>query len=229
MRLGEETLKSNTLGIEFPRMSQIVGVGDIALKVECIADLDQAIDILFVEYEKSGRTELFEELCPYFGQVWPASLGLAEVVLREASEWKNARVLEVGCGLAIPSLALAKTGVEVHAMDLHPDVPIYLEKNTALNDICSLRYSHGDWRKQKDALPWQKILASDVLYDRSQPEEMISFLERSTTKDAEVIVSDPGRVYFGRFLMLAKSRGWEVEEGMEGDVFIARLRGGPRV
>jgi predicted nicotinamide N-methyase len=216
------------LGLVFPKMCQTVHVGGQAIKVECISDLDQAIDILFVEYEKSGRTELFEELCPYFGQIWPASIGLAELALREAVNWQGKRVLEIGCGLAIPSLALASNGLAVNAMDLHPDVPKFLEKNLQMNEIQHLNYRHGDWRIRDGQEPWQVVLGSDVLYDRSQPEEMIRFIEKNTTPDAEILISDPGRIYFSRFLILAKSRGWKVSEETEGEVFIARLRGGPR-
>ena len=48
-------------------------VGDLELEIHALEDLDATIDALFLELEKSGNTALLEELCPYFGQVWPSA------------------------------------------------------------------------------------------------------------------------------------------------------------
>ena len=101
----------------------------LKLEVECLRSLDDTIDAFFAEYERTNRAELFEGLCPYFGVPWPAGLALAKLIDEEAEKWRGREVLEIGCGLALPSLVLSRAGALVTATDLHPDVPHFLDRN----------------------------------------------------------------------------------------------------
>src|SRR3954454_20338540 len=112
--------------------------GAIALEIETLADLDKAINKLCDGVdEKSAEAVFVEDLCPYFGVVWPAARALSEHVGRMSSWLKDKRVLELGCGLALPSLVAAKLGARVTASDFHPEVPKFLERNMALNGIAA--------------------------------------------------------------------------------------------
>src|SRR5690606_16381361 len=132
-------------------------------------DLNRTIDELFEELQWRGEPELLERYCPYFGTVWPSARALAETVVSLGARMRGAEVLELGCGLALPGLLAARLGAQVTATDAHPDVPLFLERNRALNQVTSLKYLELDW-KAPDALarigrrfPW--VVASDVLYE----------------------------------------------------------------
>jgi 2-polyprenyl-3-methyl-5-hydroxy-6-metoxy-1,4-benzoquinol methylase len=52
---------------------------------------------------------------PNFGTVWPAGLALAEEMSRFPVEGKS--ILEVGCGIGLPSLVLQQRGATITATD----------------------------------------------------------------------------------------------------------------
>ncbi len=116
--------------------------------------------------------------------------------------------LEIGCGLAIPSMALLKLGAgKVTATDLHPDVPEFLERNFAANHLSdhpAFSYRSLDWRMRSAEVLAERpdwILASDVLYDRGQAEAVAAFLVEAFAAGAtRAMITDPGRPYLQDFV-----------------------------
>jgi predicted nicotinamide N-methyase len=204
----------------FPFETKVERVLD--LDVECLKSLDETIDAFFAEYERSNRAELFEGLCPYFGVPWPAGVALAQLMEREGERWRGREVLELGCGLALPSLKLARQGALVTATDLHPDVPVFLESNRARNDVPGPDYLFLDWRVARTLPPAELVIGSDIVYDREQPPQLVEFL-RSFPSWREAIFTDPGRPYWETFTKLVRDEGWQVEESIENRVFVLRL------
>lgn len=196
----------------------------MTLDLEQLQDIDKTIDELFEVYQREGRTDLFEEMCPYFGTLWPAGRVLSQY-LSERPLPKEPRILEVGCGLALPSLFLAKRGLKVEATDLHPDVPAFLEANRERNGLKGPAFVELDWRKPLEpGRAWDLILASDVLYDKTQPASLLEFLSRAVAPGGRVILADPGRSYVEGFFTEAARQGFRVKtEGLFG-VLIGELQ-----
>src|SRR5919106_1769576 len=71
-------------------------------------------------------------IVPYRSVLWRSGVALA----RELDpEWLGGkRVLELGCGLGVPSIAAARWGAEVLATDADPDALALLERNAEAND-----------------------------------------------------------------------------------------------
>src|SRR5688500_15138002 len=115
--------------------------GAIELTFTCLESLDATIDRIFEVLSREGRGELLKELCPYFGCIWPAARVLTRALL-EAGEARlmGRSLLELGCGLAMPSFVAARLGAQVTATDCHPDVPEFLAINMRQNGEESLRY-----------------------------------------------------------------------------------------
>lgn len=200
----------------------------MALELEQLQDIDKTIDELFEVYQREGRTDLFEEMCPYFGTLWPAGRILAQYLSENElpiGSQKEPRILEVGCGLALPSLYLEKRGRRVEATDLHPDVPAFLEANRKRNGLSGPHFVELDWRKPlAPEQTWDLILASDVLYDKTQPASLLEFLLRAVAPGGCVLLADPGRSYLEGFFSEASRQGFRVKtQGMFG-VFIGELR-----
>lgn len=199
-----------------------------------LSDVDKTIDQLFELYTAQGKTELFEEMCPYFGTLWASGKILSEHILAElvsgtfqAIHSRNDRVLEIGCGLALPSLLLSKNGWEVCATDLHPDVPMFLDANRRHNELQKPQFVELDWRRPvlvEENSKWDLILASDVLYDKTQPETLSEFIIQNLSRSGRALVADPGRTYVESFFELLRVRGFDVTvSGMFG-VIIAEIR-----
>ncbi|HKC77906.1 MAG TPA: methyltransferase domain-containing protein, partial [Gaiellaceae bacterium] len=74
-----------------------------------------------------------EEFLPYWAELWPSGLALARHVA--ARDLQGLRVLELGCGLGLPSLAAAACGAEVLATDWAEDAIELLRRNAPRNDV----------------------------------------------------------------------------------------------
>ncbi len=199
-----------------------IPLGAAELEIERLKSLDETIDAFFAEYERTNRAELFEGLCPYFGVPWQAGMALARKMAAEGEKWKGREVLEIGCGLALPSLVLSRAGAFVTATDLHPDVPVFLEKNKERNGLSGPDYLFLDWRLERNLPQAELLIGSDIVYDRQQPEQLVSFL-RSYPSWQEAVFTDPGRPYWETFVSLVKEQGWSVKEDLEQGVFLLSI------
>lgn len=219
-------------GLHYQIKRERIELGAVTLEVESLADLDATIDQLFELYTAQGRTELFEEMCPYFGTLWPAGRVLAQF-LAENPLPQERRILEVGCGLAVPSLYLSKAferaevaddDIILAATDLHPDVPLFLERNRELNSVGRPDFVTMDWRDETAVESnWDLILASDVLYDKTQPATLLKFLKRALAPGGRVLVADPGRDYVSGFFDAARQQGFRVKTSGLFGVLIGEL------
>lgn len=202
------------------------GPAELTLQVERLRDLDAEIDTLFDELMREYAGDqarvhaALEERCPYFGCIWPSARALAE----EALAQPHRRVLELGCGLALPSLALARDGRRALATDFHAEVPRFLARNLAHNGIGEqdLAYLAIDWRAGCSPEAWGRlrafapdsVVASDVLYEKEQPARVAECLARLFTELPSLqsaTIADPGRPYLQQFSDEMQARGLPVD------------------
>src|SRR5215218_5819135 len=74
-----------------------------------------------------------EEFMPYWAELWASGRALASVVY--ARSLRGASVLELGCGLALPSFAAAAAGGRVTASDWSPSALSLVLANADRNDV----------------------------------------------------------------------------------------------
>jgi predicted nicotinamide N-methyase len=149
-----------------------------------------------------------EEFLPYWAELWPSALALARVVA--ARSLGGARVLELGCGLGIPSIVAALGGARVLATDWSPDAAELLQENARRNGAV-LETAVQAW--DDPVLPalglWELVLASDVLYERRNVGLLLGLLPQLVDERGEVLLADPGRPPAAAFLEAA-AREWEI-------------------
>jgi predicted nicotinamide N-methyase len=170
--------------------------GALELVLETLADLDAAVDELLARTAEHPA-ELERDLCPYFGVVWPAARALAGELARRGPELAGKRVLELGCGLALPALVAAKLGARVTATDLHPDVPAFLARNLELNGLApgALDYREHDWRASPLAERFELVVGSDILYEAGHPAPVARALVAHVAPGGRILLADPARAY----------------------------------
>ena len=155
-----------------------------------------------------------EEFLPYWAEPWPSGLALARSLCSRALD--GARVLELGCGLALPSLAAAIRGARVLATDWAPDAVALAAANAAENGI-ALESELADWARPDELVaraPWDLVAAADVLYERRNVELLLELLPRLVASDGEVLLAEPGRPPARAFFALASER-WAVRSVAE--------------
>ena len=171
-----------------------------------------------------------EEFLPYWAELWPSGLALAREV--EGRPLVGTRVLELGCGLGLPSLAAALAGADVLATDWARDAIALLERNAERNGI-PLETAAVSWTAPAPLVerdPWDLVLAADVLYERRNAELLLDLLPRLVARPeapasplpsntvlqargsggpGEILLAEPGRPPAAAFLAAAGER-WQV-------------------
>jgi predicted nicotinamide N-methyase len=131
-------------------------------------------------------------------------------------------VVELGCGLAVPSLTAARAGAVVLATDARPE-PLELAKRNAHANRVGIETALVEWARP-DALvsrgPFDLVVAADVLYERTSAAQLLSLLPRLAP---EAWIADPGRPASEAFLEQAHLR-WSVETDAGDPISIHRLR-----
>ena len=151
-----------------------------------------------------------EEFLPYWAELWTSAVALADDVARRAL--RGASVLELGCGLGLPSIAAALAGGRVLATDWSPDAVRASADNAALNDarIETLQVAWSAPDAVVERAPWRYVLASDVLYEPRNVEQLLELLPRLVDKTGRVLIADPGRRPAAEFLARARAGPWHV-------------------
>lgn len=146
-----------------------------------------------------------------FGQLWPASQVLAKAV--KSLDTDGRRILELGCGLGLPSLVLQWRGADITASDHHPLSEEFLDYNAALNHIPKIPYVDLPWSSESvEKRPFDVILGSDILYERGQAALLADLIRRLAAPRAKVIIACPGRGYRNKFSRAMKSQGFQLKE-----------------
>jgi predicted nicotinamide N-methyase len=138
-----------------------------------------------------------DEFLPYWAQLWPSGVALARRVAGRAL--KGARVVELGCGLGLPSIAAARAGGRVLATDWSAAAIDLLVDNAARNGA-TLEAEVVSWADPTALLaraPFDLVLAADVLYEWRSVPVLADLLPRL---GGEVLLADPGRPPLEDFL-----------------------------
>lgn len=184
---------------------QSFALGDSQFKIRSLLDHQQYADA-------DGAAEaagISPAVWPLFGQVWPSARILADAM--QTQDIAGKRVLEIGCGLALASLVIHRRQGDITASDCHPLTEAFLMENLRLNDLPHLQYQTGNWDRENPALgKFDLIIASDVLYERGQPETLSSFIDLHANQQVEVIIVDPDRGNRNPFCRRMASLGYSL-------------------
>ena len=159
-------------------------------------------------------------IAPYWSVLWRSGVALAREL--DALALRGRRVVELGCGLGVPSIAAARAGAAVLATDACEEALELVTRNARLNraDVETARVEWGDPDELVGRAPFDLVLATDVLYERASAAHLLPLLPRLAP---EAWLADPGRPALGAFLEQA-ARSWSVETHAHGVVRIHRLR-----
>ena len=144
---------------------------------------------------------------PFWARPWPSGTALAETI-SAAPPRAGARVVELGCGLAVPSIVAARAGAQVLATDGATDAVAYAAHSLALNQVAG-EVAHVAWSEHGDELaargPFDLVLAADVCYTAQNADALVRLLPRLVAPGGEARLADPGRTNARRFLSAARA------------------------
>lgn len=186
----------NADGVDAELIDEPLEVGGLELRLLRPPDAEALID------EEQFEAE---EFLPYWAELWPAGRALAEAL---PARLRGRRVVELGCGLALPSLVAAARGAQVLATDWAADAVELVRTNAERNGL-ALEARVARW-DEPEAFGggWDLILAADVLYEARNAPQLLALLPRL---GGEVLLAEPGRPPAQAFFREAEA-SWRVDE-----------------
>lgn len=196
----------------------ITGVADLAIR--SLLDRQQYSDPLGVALRQGISSATWS----LFGQLWPSSERLA-ARMAQRPVLVGERILELGCGLALPSLVSHRRGADITASDCHPLTQDFLLANLALNQLHPMKYRHGHWSRPGSLRPgegepiidrvrgrFDLIIGSDLLYDQDASVALAGFITRHAKPLSEVWIVDPDRGNRAGFNRHLRAQGFDLRE-----------------
>ncbi len=184
-----------------------VTVGQLNLRLKALKDTNQYFDPLKLA-ELAG---VAPANWSFFGQLWPAGHVLANAVKK--IDIAEKRIIELGCGLGLPSLVLKHRNADITASDRHPLSQLFLEKNSLRNKIEPIPFINLCWEKPKlEFGKFDVIIASDVLYERQHATLLADLIYKIAEPSAKVMVTCPGRGHRNNLSKLLMEQGFTVDQ-----------------
>jgi predicted nicotinamide N-methyase len=130
---------------------------------------------------------------PFWATLWPSGAALARAVAAEPGRVAGRRVVELGCGLAVPSVVAARAGASVLATDASAAAVVFARANldhggaegdAAVLDVTAAAEVPGTF---------DVVLGADVVYDRRNVAGLVDLVPRLLADGGEVWLADPGR------------------------------------
>jgi SAM-dependent methyltransferase len=118
------------------------------------------------ELPDAGDVE-WAPIAPYWSVLWRSGVALAREL--DGVALRGLRVVELGCGLAVPSIAAARAGATVLATDTSADALTLVARNAHANDVRieTARVAWAEPDRLVRQAPFDLALAADVFYERA--------------------------------------------------------------
>jgi len=154
-------------------------------------------------------------IAPYWAVLWRSGLVLARTV--EGMGVRGKRVIELGCGLGLPSLAAARAGAEMLATDEDSDALELVDLNARAAGL-AVRTRRFDFKAEPAPARFDLAIASDILYEEASVQPLLELLPSLAD---EIVICSPIRRPFADFMADAE-RQWTTRR--ERDGLIEKLR-----
>lgn len=176
-----------------------------------------------------------DERLPSWAELWPSAHVLAGDLA--GRDLRGRRVVELGCGVGLPSVVAALGGADVLATDWYGEALRFAAWNAAAAGA-ALGTLLVDWSSPPPALlsrpPADLVVGADVLYEERNGPALAALAPRILAPDGELMIADPRRPHADLLLDALTAAGWslttrEVRHGARQDesgpvVHLHRLR-----
>jgi len=189
--------------MEFERFGPVprrIVIAGRAIDVWRPPDMEALIDIAAFEAD---------ERIPYWADVWESAIVLAEELAR--LDGRGLSLLELGCGLGLPSLVAAQAGFAVTATDYEEPALAGVRFNAAKLDGVAITTRSLDWRQPPaDLGRFDRVVAADVLYEPHHVRALAGLIALTLAPGGTALVADPCRARAAGFPEACRAAGLTV-------------------
>ena len=170
-----------------------------------LSEVEDAYGLLDRMIEQEGRLHRAERY-PYWAELWPAALALGRWFCNAGLE--SGHIKELGCGLGLVGITLARLGWRVEATDFVEDALVFTAYNALENRVSNrLSVSYLDWSNPMGP-PCECLVASDVVYEKSNHPYLAQVLRTLLQPGGIFYLGDPRRPQAGPFVEMLKQQGY---------------------
>jgi predicted nicotinamide N-methyase len=164
-----------------------------------ITNIDEIFDQLILNHPDD--VQIIDDSIPYWTDLWPAAIGMSDFILENETLFEQKRVIEIGCGLGLPSIVAAGVAKEVTMTDYLEDAIVFAKRNVALNNLKNINFELLDWRDiEVGHQKYDVILASDIAYEKRFFEQLPFALKAMMHYNSMAVLSEPGRAFAKDFV-----------------------------
>lgn len=194
-------------------------IGQLEFEIESFSNLDAEIDRICDNLKEASPSEVDEALdfSPYYGTLWPAARALSMKLWSLREFLPGRKLIEVGCGLALPSFVASRLGADVVATDFHPEVSELMKRNVQRNldlksGLHAFRYEElnlkGSLNSHFVQGGYDWVVGSDILYEQKQIESVVESMTSLAGTRGRILLADPGRSYLKQAIQAFRSKNW---------------------
>ena len=202
-----------------------VRIGDTSYRITHPASADALID-----EEDFDRNERL----PYWAELWPSAIALARHL--HGQELIGTRVIELGCGVGLPTVAALARGARMLATDHYQAALDFAVHNVHTNLGQALETTLLDWRTPYigGLRTFDLAIGADVLYERPNAVALADLVPQLLAPEGEAIFADPRRDDAPAFVRMMEEKGFGIytqdttvdHNAREVRVLLHRLRRG---
>lgn len=177
--------------------------GGVSLHMHMPASADELID---------ENAFARDERLPYWADIWPSSKALSRWLIDHPPA-PDVHIIELGCGMGLPSLVIKSLGFDVLATDWEPDALANIRDNVLRNRLGHIPSKVLDWRDaEPDLGPFDLAIGADLMYEQRNAIALAELLPRILKPHGRFLLADPGRRWLPQFQLTMKQRGWHATE-----------------
>lgn len=160
-----------------------------------------------------------DERLPYWTELWPSSLVLAEWLYEQRELLRGRNCLDLGCGIGLTALVGRWIGACVLGMDYEMDAVRYARRNAARNAVPQPGWAVMDWRRPAvRAGSFAFVWGGDIMYECRFAAPLLDFLDHALAADGAAWIAEPSRSVYATFRAVLADRGWTGRCVRERDV-----------
>ena len=190
-----------------------LSIAHLKVHLTVITNLDELFDALI---EKgSDHEDVQDERIPYWAELWASAIGMSEYLVENQLITPDTQVLEIGCGLGLPSIVAGLLGAKNNIVsDYFQEALDFAEMNWVKNlPHRQSQFLKWDWRTPPPlkTLKTDILLASDVAYEKRAFEPLLKAFKSLSNPKGKIIVSEPNRPISKDFFTNLHEEGFQAD------------------
>jgi predicted nicotinamide N-methyase len=195
--------------MNFKTEDLVLNIAHLKINLTVITNLDELFDALIEKGE--DHEDVQDERIPYWAELWASAIGMSEYLVENQLIMPDKSVLEIGCGLGLPSIVAGLLGAKnIIVSDYFQEALDFAEMNWVKNlPNQKANFIKMDWRTPP-SVKTDILLASDVAYEKRAFEPLLHAFKTLLKPQGKIIVSEPNRYISKGFFTNLHKEGFEV-------------------